>query len=616
MAKSINRLMAELINDNGAVRGDVLTNAEAAIDVYTALDSLPSTGLSSGDQAWVESSGRLYISNGSGWYNVALVNATPTLTLDQSGTIQLNADTLSVTVTATATDTDDNQDMITFSVESDGNMVGTGTTLSQDSSVFTITADSEGGNGVAGEFTLTFKATDQIAVDNETLDFRLSFVTYQSLISKALWVHPLGSTTITNLSTKSGALDTGIDAIPSGVTVVDSDGPNSLGALLFDGTASIELADGGFHGSGNFITTASWIKLTSLDDQVFFSDGGGGNGFCLNLENSTMYYGGSVSDVQYSATYSVDSDDLNVWVHVLGIIDKPNGTIKIYKDGTLQNTYTKGSAFGDFNGSNSPFLGSSDITGDAAIPTTDTVGTNSKLSSYIADLYIFDSAITADEIASLSTAAFQLDADSSTITDLTTLSTPDATHSVNDASLYSAQYTGDLTLQCTIPFPSSLSSGVYNIWEAGGSGHGAALGVEDGKLFWTCGIQNGILSNDTTANFKRCAGKSTLNVPTDGQLHLVTVLFDHSLGSVEVYIGTTEYISSSVGDFGTTYTYGGDEGSYLADPQTSDTDHPLNEGAAYTNVLAWPDTTGAGTMARYDTVETFPVETTVLIEPS
>jgi len=142
---------------------------------FTTLDSLPSTGLVSGQQAWVESSGRLYISNGSGWYNVALINASPTLTLDQSGTIQLNGDTLSVTVTASASDSDDNQDIITFSVESDGNMVGTGTTVSQDSSVFTITALSADSGGTAGDFTLTFKATDQIAVDNETLSFSLTF---------------------------------------------------------------------------------------------------------------------------------------------------------------------------------------------------------------------------------------------------------------------------------------------------------------------------------------------------------------------------------------------------------------------------------------------------------
>ena len=168
---------------DAAIGADGLDSAQvttiatnAGIAVYTALDSLPSTGLTSGDQAWVESSGRLYISNGSGWYNIALVNASPTLTLDQSGTILMGgSNPLTITVTASATDTDDNQNIISFSVESDGNMVGTSTTVSQDSSVFTITAISADSGGTAGDFTLTFKATDQIAVDNEALSFSLKF---------------------------------------------------------------------------------------------------------------------------------------------------------------------------------------------------------------------------------------------------------------------------------------------------------------------------------------------------------------------------------------------------------------------------------------------------------
>ena len=42
----------------------------ASVDVFDTLDSLPITGLSAGDQALVEENSRLYISNGSGWYNV------------------------------------------------------------------------------------------------------------------------------------------------------------------------------------------------------------------------------------------------------------------------------------------------------------------------------------------------------------------------------------------------------------------------------------------------------------------------------------------------------------------------------------------------------------------
>ena len=58
---------------------------EAGITVYSTIDNLPTTGLTVGDQAYVTTTSRLYISNGTGWYNVALINATPTLTLSQDG---------------------------------------------------------------------------------------------------------------------------------------------------------------------------------------------------------------------------------------------------------------------------------------------------------------------------------------------------------------------------------------------------------------------------------------------------------------------------------------------------------------------------------------------------
>ena len=148
------------------------------ISKLASADSLPTTSLTAGQMSLIESSGgaRLYLTNGVGWFNVATINESPTLILDQSGTIALSAESLSITVNARATDLDTDSDLISFSVESDGNMVGTGTTVSQDSSVFTISALSAESGGVAGNFTLTFKASDQINVDNEALAFSLAFV--------------------------------------------------------------------------------------------------------------------------------------------------------------------------------------------------------------------------------------------------------------------------------------------------------------------------------------------------------------------------------------------------------------------------------------------------------
>ena len=127
---------------------------------FDTLDSLPINNLVKGQQAYVTGTNRLYISNGSGWFNVALINASPTLTIDPTGAITLATDGTPTVITLTATDSDTPSGAITFSVESDGSFSGLGT-ISQDSSVFTITPKLED-SATTTSSTLTFKASDGI----------------------------------------------------------------------------------------------------------------------------------------------------------------------------------------------------------------------------------------------------------------------------------------------------------------------------------------------------------------------------------------------------------------------------------------------------------------------
>ena len=133
----------------------------SGLTVYATTDDLPTSGLTSGDQAYVTSSSRFYISNGSGWYNVALVNATPSLSISPTGTIELDREGSTTTITLTATDSDYPDAALTYSVESDGSFSGLGT-LSQDSSVFTITPLSED-SATTESAVLTFKASDGVS---------------------------------------------------------------------------------------------------------------------------------------------------------------------------------------------------------------------------------------------------------------------------------------------------------------------------------------------------------------------------------------------------------------------------------------------------------------------
>ena len=341
---------------DAAIGADGLDSAQvttiatnAGIAVYTALDSLPSTGLTSGDQAWVESSGRLYISNGSGWYNIALVNASPTLTLDQSGTILMGgSNPLTITVTASATDTDDNQNIISFSVESDGNMVGTSTTVSQDSSVFTITAISADSGGTAGDFTLTFKATDQIAVDNEALSFSLKFSNIIDSSAETIFLMKARGASGGDNESASwiDSAGTSQSLTKTGDPIVSTFSPYRSGgySAWFDGAnTELQVASSSdfAYGTGNF-TIEGWIfpLVASTWQQIVGHDGypsAGAGVVWLSDQNKIHWYqSGSTGGNMASGVIPIGE-----WTH-FAVVREGTGTnqTKLYINGVQANTMT------------------------------------------------------------------------------------------------------------------------------------------------------------------------------------------------------------------------------------------------------------------------------------
>jgi hypothetical protein len=175
MPKSINRKLAEvLVPSTTALKESVLDDISAGVTPYATLDDLPTSNLTLGDQAFVTSNQRLYLSNGSGWYNVAMFNATPNLTISPSGAITLATDGSTPTViTLTGTDSDNADANLVYTAESDGSFGGLAT-LSQDSSVFTITPLAEG-SATTTVSTLTFKVSDGINFGSGTTEFSLTF---------------------------------------------------------------------------------------------------------------------------------------------------------------------------------------------------------------------------------------------------------------------------------------------------------------------------------------------------------------------------------------------------------------------------------------------------------
>ena len=113
-----------------------------ALDVFDTLDSLPLTGIDEGQRAFVEENSRLYISNGSGWYNISLVNQTPTWATEPDASYSIADSATPLVITALATDSDNpdknllNQSVVTDSAQY---MVS----ITNDSSVWTFTPKSK-----------------------------------------------------------------------------------------------------------------------------------------------------------------------------------------------------------------------------------------------------------------------------------------------------------------------------------------------------------------------------------------------------------------------------------------------------------------------------------------
>lgn len=186
---SFNRKLADLINDQGDLKSSkvvsfdssevttiITSNVTGTAAYYGSLDSLPTTGLTEGQKALVkisDSIGRLYITDGSGWYNANtnLNTAGPTWVTEPDVSYTISDSVTPLTITALATDVDSDVLVDTsFAADSAQYLV----TISRDSSVWTFTpksADSIGESVAAGnledssgEFTYTFRWNDGVNV--------------------------------------------------------------------------------------------------------------------------------------------------------------------------------------------------------------------------------------------------------------------------------------------------------------------------------------------------------------------------------------------------------------------------------------------------------------------
>lgn len=342
------------------------TLSVAGVTMIDSAGALPdSAQASAGDMVMTSDSNELFISDGSVWYSIALINTNPYFT--DSGTPEstyaLSTEGSTTTVTLIAVDSEGIP--ITYSAVADNDFSGLAT-ISQDSSVFTITPLSED-SATTTSGTITFKASDGVniatALSTFTLTFSIVYANNTVLLAKASG----------NSGTNTGITDSSTSS--QTVTVTGSPSLTSFSPYRQAGYSYYFDGNGGYITCGTpsdfeFATNTTawnietWIYPTSSTSIRIFTDSYTGAGDTISL-----YFGlGSVSSVNdanglylgcgyYTGSAWVqynsgDAVELNEWSHVAASYDGDklrmfiNG-INVYESssGLTWNTYTYDTAY-------------------------------------------------------------------------------------------------------------------------------------------------------------------------------------------------------------------------------------------------------------------------------
>jgi drug/metabolite transporter superfamily protein YnfA len=120
--------------------------------------------------SYVQESNRLYVWNGTGWFEIALVNTNPTITAGGQATYELNNDGTPTVITLTANDPEEVPLTWSYAVSS-GALEDT--TITNVDNVFTITPGT-----IDATFNLTFTASDGVNIDTSVSSFTLTFAAW------------------------------------------------------------------------------------------------------------------------------------------------------------------------------------------------------------------------------------------------------------------------------------------------------------------------------------------------------------------------------------------------------------------------------------------------------
>ena len=144
--------------------------AGSGTTAYANTTDLPTTEVTTGAMAYVSANNKLYMWNGSAWFNIAIVNQAPTAITGNQATYDLATNGTPTIVTLVSTDPE-GLPLIWSSSTSGDTQVGA---VTNTDNVFTITPSTDGAD--IGTLSVTFSVTDGNNTETSVSSFTLEFL--------------------------------------------------------------------------------------------------------------------------------------------------------------------------------------------------------------------------------------------------------------------------------------------------------------------------------------------------------------------------------------------------------------------------------------------------------
>ena len=341
------------------------------IQIYANISDLPLVGnIDAGTQAWVSENNSIYIWNGAGWFRVAAINLTPTITTQPDANYQFDTYGTALQVTVEATDPEGFP--ITWSANPTG-MTGLATVSNVDN-VFTFTPSTDAADQ-GQSFTVNFSASDGVnTAVSDTATFTIGIdnlaqpsvgtLTITAPTGQAVFISGLSAlwkdVTLSVGTSSTNGLDnsTFIDRSTNAHTVTPTGSPvQSAFHPYLENWSSVHKTSPNSHWYTNFtsqtgasgdFTVELWFHRGSSEALYRrpFSIGSGPGDALETWGSGVFELKGTFSNLSGSGYKSSDTD-LDKWHHIA--LCRESGNLMLFIDGELAAQSSPNTNTTDFN---------------------------------------------------------------------------------------------------------------------------------------------------------------------------------------------------------------------------------------------------------------------------